>query len=109
MRFAHFIFPRDLSVSTSELSDVLLIGSCFIEDFSRLLSDSHINFHVIVKNNAAQLPSIFPENMQRSQMRVVQIPIRHVLTDAFMNPDLREKIGFEESLDNEKKIILTHI
>src|ERR1700733_1077105 len=100
MDAASFLFPRDLELTSTKLSRVLLVGSCMSDiyrsEFSRLAPE--VIFDYIVFNNAADLPDALPSSVQAYDFQYVQIPLRSVLTDAvvqakrFLDPEFSAAI-----------------
>ena len=88
MKTADFLFPRDLEVTPTKLSRILLIGSClsesYHEEFRKL--DPGLEVENIIFGNALQLPAKTAGELAQFDLQYIQLPLRNVLTDGVIRP-----------------------
>lgn len=104
----YFLYPKDLEISPSGISKVLLIGSCltalYHEGFSSLYGD--VSFDYIPYNFVSQLPEKLLSDVLSYDFQYVQLPLRSVLSDRviwglnFNDPTFSDAI-----LDNAYNVI----
>lgn len=95
-----YLFPFDLEVTKSEISRVLLIGSCltalYHEGFSALYPN--VAFDYIPYNFVSEIPEHPPVPIDSYNFQYIQIPLRSVLSDKviwgqnFLNPEFCKNI-----------------
>lgn len=95
MNTADYLFPRDLQVSPSGMSKILMIGSCqaefYVTEFKKFqpgLEVEHILF-----NNAQTLPPKTREELASYSLQYIQLPLRSVLTDGVLRLARNEQAG----------------
>jgi len=88
MKTADFLFPRDLEVTPTRLSRILLIGSCLSESYTEEFTTLNPGLEVenIIFGNALKLPEKTSEELARFDLQYVQLPLRNVLTDGVIRP-----------------------
>ena len=81
--FAEFLFPRDLELTSSGIRNILVVGSCLAESYTKdfLFRDSALSLDYILFNNAHELPEQPPQPLASYDFQFVQIPLRSVLSD----------------------------
>lgn len=83
LRPADYLFPKDLQVTPTRLSRVLLVGSCltalYQEQFAQRFHD--VRFDYVAFNFAGSLPSKPPACVNEYDFQFVQLPLRSILTD----------------------------
>jgi FkbH-like protein len=88
MKTADFLFPRDLEVTPTTLSRVLIIGSClstlYSSEFKKL--NPGVEVENIIFSNALKLPEKTSEELAQFDLQYVQLPLRNVLTDGAIRP-----------------------
>ena len=106
MKTADFLFPTALEVTPTNLSNILLIGSCMARDYVELFKNvsPHTQCHYVLMNNAQELTDTPPFNPAEIDVSLIQIPIRTILTDAAANPLLAAKQqNLSELLDHARQ------
>jgi len=88
MKTADFLFPRDLEVTPTRLSRILLIGSCLSESYTEEFKKLSPGLEVenIIFGNALTLPEKTAEELAQFDLQYVQLPLRNVLTDGVIRP-----------------------
>lgn len=78
-----FLFPRDLQVTPSGITRVLLVGSCLTELYHRTYAQAipEVAFDYVLFNSASDLPANPPHPVGSYDFQYLQIPLRTVLTD----------------------------
>ncbi|PIK71345.1 phosphatase, partial [Methylobacterium frigidaeris] len=78
-----FLFPRDLQVTPTGLTRVLLVGSCLTELYHRTYVQAipEVAFDYVLFNSASDLPATPPHPVGSYDFQYLQIPLRTVLTD----------------------------
>lgn len=88
MKTADFLFPRDLEVTPTRLSRILIIGSCLSESYTEEFKKLNPGLEVenIIFGNAMKLPEKTSEELAQFDLQYVQLPLRNVLTDGVIRP-----------------------
>lgn len=88
MKTADFLFPRDLEVTPTKLSRILIIGSCLSESYTEEFKKLNPGLEVenIIFGNALKLPEKTGEELAQFDLQYVQLPLRNVLTDGVVRP-----------------------
>ena len=88
MKTADFLFPRDLEVTPTKLSRILIIGSCLSESYTEEFKKLNPGLEVenIIFGNALKLPEKTGEELAQFDLQYVQLPLRNVLTDGAVRP-----------------------
>lgn len=78
-----FLFPRDLQVTPTGITRVLLVGSCLTELYHRTYAQAipEVAFDYVLFNSASDLPASPPQPVASYDFQYLQIPLRTVLTD----------------------------
>lgn len=108
-RTREFRVPRELTVKSTEVKHVLVVGSCFSEGIShhihRVLEGAHSDF--LLYNFAGQLPEAPPRAIQEYAFQVVMLPLRTVMPESmFMNLSWDDRAGFEACLAHSERVLL---
>ena len=87
MRTADFLYPADLAVTGTEISRVLIIGSCNALSFENYLRRHARNTVVELwpRNNLAELPDAPPSAPGSYDFHFIQIPLRSLLGDGIID------------------------
>jgi FkbH-like protein len=98
MKTAEFLFPRDLEVHPTELSRILLIGSCLSESYAAEFKKTHPGLEIenIIFGNAMQLPQKSAQELAAYDLQYVQLPLRNVLTDGVIRPQAGQDVDWVE-------------
>lgn len=102
------LFPKSLSVSPPSIKNALVIGSCLSEDLVRLLNGVSLlgcHYHHVLANNASSLPDAPPCPGAEIDIQIIQIPIRHVLSDVFIDAKKLRSLDAAEYLRKCKGFI----
>lgn len=88
MKTADYLFPKDLEVTPSRLSRILLIGSCLSESYASEFKKLNPDLEVenIIFGNAMRLPEKSREELAAFDLQYIQLPLRNVLTDGVIRP-----------------------
>ena len=97
---ADFLFPKDLQVTPTKFSRILLIGSCltalYHEQLSRRAPD--VTFDYLVFNFAGSLPETPPAAPDEYDFQYVQIPLRSIVSDRIVWATRFNEPGFAEQI-----------
>ena len=105
MELAEFLFPRELQRRDSGLRRVLVIGSCLSEIYVKHFAARAPNLTTdfVLYNNAEELPADPPRPIQTYDVQYLQIPLRSVLTDVYIQMHRLNADGFAlQMLTNAK-------
>jgi FkbH-like protein len=88
MQTADYLFPRDLEVTPSKLTRVMLIGSCLSQSYTEEFKKINPGLEVenIIFGNAMRLPEKSREELASFDLQYIQLPLRNVLTDGVIRP-----------------------
>jgi uncharacterized protein DUF4214 len=87
MDAASLLFPRDLEITPTKLSKVLVIGSCAAEDLLinfRSIAPG-VTFDFILFNNVSDIGEISDEVISSYDFQFIHLPLRHVVSDDVIN------------------------
>lgn len=75
--------PLDLRVTPTELRRVLVVGSCLLRDWPRVIEPSEMGCpcDFVLINNSCSLPAAPPRAMSEYSFQLVQLPLRTVVPD----------------------------
>src|SRR5438045_2300338 len=72
--------PQDLAVTPTPLRRVMVIGSCLIQSFPRVIQHAAgIEADYLLFNNLSELPESPPQSAANYDFQVIQIPLRSVV------------------------------
>jgi FkbH-like protein len=98
-----FLVPSRLRLTETKYSRILLIGSCLSEEFSKSFSSMAPGVPVdhVLFNNVADLPPQPPQPVESYTIQVLQLPLRHLLTDAIVRfKNFLDSGKYEAVIDN---------
>ena len=102
--------PDTLQVSGGgQLRSVLLIGSCLMDPWPKVLSASNNNYKVdlITFNNASLLPRLSREEVGNYDLQICQIPLRSILPEReYLNIGYDDNNAYELLMENSKQALL---
>ncbi len=80
---ADFLFPRELQVTPTPVTKVLMIGSCLAQALAHQLRAAYpgTSFDLLIFNNVDILPDDPPSPVGEYQFCYVQMALRNVITD----------------------------
>jgi len=97
---ADFLFPKDLQVTPTKFTRILLVGSCltalYHEQLSRRAPD--VTFDYLVFNFAGSLPESPPAPLDEYDFQYVQIPLRSIVSDRIVWATRFNEPGFAEQI-----------
>jgi hypothetical protein len=83
MDAANFLFPRDLEITPTKISKVLVIGSCaaadLLDSFRSIAPD--VTFDFVLFNNVSDIGHLSDETVASYDFQFIHLPLRHVVSD----------------------------
>lgn len=100
MTAADFMFPVDLRVTDSNISDVLILGSCAATYYHLKLRKllPNVKFDFLMANNYDILPDAPPSPVGGYDFQFIQISLRDLLTDRVVRFNNFRDLGHRSSI-----------
>ena len=93
MNVGDYLFPQDLSMSSTGIRRVLIVGSCLVEHLVVYLKNSvpDVQFEFQIFNNVMELPPKSSAEISAFDFQFISLSLREVVTDHAI------RIGFDAS------------